>query len=231
MSRSVVSINQPAYLPWLGYFERIAKSDIHIVLDDVQFEKNSFTNRNKVRTKDGWCWLTVPLKTSGQFGAAIDTVEIADDPRWPKKHWETIKASYRRAPYFAAHEPFFSQLYGKNWTTLNPLLRESTSYLLAAFGIKTPIHYSSQMIADGKKDELVLQLCQAVGATVYLSGALGRNYLREPIFRAAGIEVQYQDYAHPQYQQGHAQFEPYMAAIDLLFNEGPNSLRILTHGG
>jgi len=224
----IVSINQPAYLPWLGYFHRIAVSDLHIVLDSVQLEKNSFTNRNKVRTADGWCWLTVPIKTSGLFGAlAIDTVEIDDRADWQKKHWNTIRQNYGKARYFADHASFFEELYQRRWTRLSDLCQAMTGYLLKAFGIRTPCFASSQMEAGGAKDELVLNLCREVGATTYLSGALGRNYLRERLFREAGIEVCYQDYVHPVYPQRGTPFLPYMAAIDLLFHCGPRSLEIL----
>lgn len=225
----IASINQPAYLPWLGYFERIAVSDVHVILDHVQFEKNSFTNRNRVRTSSGWSWLTVPVQTKGRFGhSAIDRLEIDNAGVWSKKHWATLRQSYAKAPYFRTHEPFFEQLYGASWENLGDLCRALTSYLLDAFGIATPLVFSSDLAPQGAKDELVLELCRKVGADHYLSGALGRNYLREGLFREAGVSVSYQDYHHPTYPQVYSPFEPYMAAVDLLFNCGPRSLEILT---
>jgi hypothetical protein len=228
----IVSINQPAYLPWLGYFHRIAVSDAHIVLDQVQFEKNSFTNRNKVRTGEGWCWLTVPVKTSGKFGdLSINSLEIADERPWAAKHWETLRLNYSKAPFFAQHAPFFEGIYARPWEKLSDLARAITAYLLEAFKIETKIYFASQMSALGKKDELVLNLCRELGATVYLSGPLGRNYLREELFREHAITVRYDDYHHPVYSQVYPGFEPYMAAIDLLFNAGPASREILLKGG
>lgn len=225
----IVSINQPAYLPWLGYFHRIAISNFHIILDHVQFEKNSFTNRNKVRTKEGWCWLTVPLKTKGRFGNLyINQLEIANDSRFQEKHWATIRFNYAKAPHFAQHAPFFERVYGQRWDNLIVLMRELTNYLLDAFGIKTPLLFSSEMKVEGKKDELILNLCRAVEAKIYISGPLGRNYLREDLFQEAGIKVVYHNYNHPTYPQVYPGFEPYMSAIDLLFNCGPNSLEVLT---
>lgn len=225
----IVSINQPAYLPWLGYFHRIALSDLHVVLDHVQFEKNSFTNRNKVRTKEGWCWLTVPVKTKGRFGdLAIHKLECADsEDHWTRKHWDTLRFHYARVPYLAQHAAFFEGVYQKQWLRLNDLLREVTEYLLRAFETTCPLLYSSEMGVEGAKDELVLNICRAVGATVYLSGPVGRNYLHEDRFREAGIEVVYHDYAHPAYPQAHPGFEPFMSAVDLLFNCGPESRRIM----
>jgi hypothetical protein len=224
----IVSINQPAYLPWLGYFERIAASDLHIVLDHVQYEKNSYTNRNKVRTKEGWCWLTVPLKTKGKFGdLAINKVEIDNGSKWADKHWKTIQSNYTRAPFFSDHKLFFEEVYSCEWLFLSELLREITTYLLSAFEIKTPIVFSSEMKSAGVKDELVINLCREVGATCYISGALGRQYLREEIFSENAIKVIYQDYKHPSYAQAFPGFEPFMAAVDLLFDSGPASRKIL----
>jgi len=227
----IVSINQPAYLPWLGYFHRIAAADVHVVLDHVQFEKNSFTNRNKIRTRDGWSWLTVPVKTAGKSGQLpINEIEIANDKKWGVKHWETMRLSYAKAPFFTDHAHFFESVYQRSWQKLIDLTSEINTYLLREFGIKTEIYFSSQMKASGRKDELVLNLCRELGATVYLSGPLGRNYLREHLFQDAGITVRYDDYDHPVYSQAHPGFEPYMAAVDLLLNAGRESLDVILKG-
>lgn len=227
----IISINQPAYLPWLGYFHRIAVSDIHVVLDHVQFEKNSFTNRNKIRTRENWCWLTVPVQTAGKFGQLpIHEIEIANEKKWAAKHWNSLRLNYANAPYFSQHSKFFEGAYSREWQRLGDLTREITAYMLDAIGIKTPLQFSSQMNVAGRKDELVLSLCRQLGATTYLSGMLGRNYLRENIFHSAGIAVRYDDYRHPAYPQTHPGFEPYMAALDLLFNTGPASLKIILQG-
>ncbi|MDA8164129.1 MAG: WbqC family protein [Desulfobacteraceae bacterium] len=227
----IVSINQPAYLPWLGHLHRIAASDCHIVLDHVQFEKNSFVNRNKVRTGNGSCWLTVPVKTKGKFGELpIRALEINNEVPWREKHWKTMAQSYGKAPFWQDHRPFFEEVYKQEWRLLADLCRTVTSYLLKAFCIATPLLSSSDMEPHGRKDELVLDLCLKAGAEMYLSGPLGRNYLREEIFAGRGIEVRYQDYIHPEYAQAFKGFEPFMAGIDLLFNHGPESHRILLSG-
>lgn len=224
----IVSINQPAYLPWLGYFHRIAVSDVHVVLDHVQFEKNSFTNRNKIRTAEGWSWLTVPVKTSGKFGELpINEVEISNEKNWALKHWQSLRFNYSKADFFGQHAVFFESIYARRWQKLAPLTGDITTYLLNAFGTGAKLYFSSQMKVSGKKDELVLNLCRELGATVYLSGPLGRNYLREDLFSSHGIEVRYDDYQHPTYPQVYPGFEPYMSALDLLFNAGPASLEII----
>ena len=225
----VVSINQPAYLPWLGYFERIARSDVHIVLDHVQFEKNSFANRNKVPDANGFTWLTVPVLTKGKFGKLpINQLEINPNNSWAKKHWRTIQMIYGKSPYFEAHEDFFGDTYRRGWRLLGDLSSHITSYLLEQFEIRTEIRYSSQMEVNATKSELVLEICQTTDATEYISGAVGRDYLETGKFSAAGIEVLFQDYRHPVYpQKGSGEFKPNMAAIDLLFNHGTNSRNIL----
>jgi len=224
----VVSINQPAYLPWLGYLDRIARSDLHVVLDDVQFEKNSYVNRNKVRTKDGWCWLTVPVQTKGKFGdLPINQLEVADDTMWCHKHYETFRMNYARADYFDAHAPFLTECYRRPWRHLLELMNFQSAYLRQAFSIQTPIVYSSSLSAAGRKDELVLNICRAVGATHYLSGPLGTAYIREEIFRDASVTVSYHRYSHPTYQQAFPGFEQQMTAFDLLLNHGPASKAIM----
>lgn len=226
----IVSINQPAYLPWLGYFDRIARSDLHIVFDDVKIERNtstSFTNRNKIRTAQGWAWLTVPIRRLDEPDDEIINRVQVDGSHWANKHLRSIVQSYSRAPHFAEHRDWLEGFYSRPQSHLAPLLRESTEYLLDALGIGTPLLYSSEMKVDGQKSELVLNLCKSAGASTYLSGPFGRDYLDVASFEAAGIKLKFDDYEHPIYPQLHAGFQPYMSVIDLLFNCGDASLQIL----
>lgn len=225
---TTVSINQPAYLPWLGYFDRILKSDIHVVLDHVQFEKNSMTNRNKIRTKEEWAWLTVPLRTKGEFGNLnINTIEIADQ-RCFKKHLQSLRLNYAKAPFFEEHFPFFEKTYAREWPRLNPLMNEITGYLFNALGSKTKIIHSADMGITSAKEDLVMDICKELGASKYISGPLGRDYLDRSRFEKEKIELYFHDYPHPQYTQTFEGFEPYMSVIDLLFNHGSSSREILT---
>jgi hypothetical protein len=227
----IVSINQPAYLPWLGYFQRIAASDLHVVLDHVQFEKNSYTNRNKIRTATGWQWLTVPVQTSGRFGnLSIRTLRVDNTTAWSRKHWAALQTNYAKAPYFPQYKPVLLSIYKREWTHLADLCRELTACLLEGFGIRTRLLYSSDLSPKGAKDDMVLGLCRDLGATTYLSGAMGRDYLHEERFQSEGIRVVYQEYAHPVYPQVFSPFESYMAALDLLLNCGPRSSEIALGG-
>jgi hypothetical protein len=222
----IVSINQPSYLPWLGYFQRIAASDVHVVLDHVQFEKNSFTNRNRIRTPQGWVWLSVPVLTSGRSAQKIQEVMIDNRVAWCRKHWRTMLQNYGKAPFFNEYGPFFEDMYAQRWEQLVPLIDRGTEFLLQQLYIETKIIRSSTLDVYGEKSDLVLQICQTLGADTYLSGKLGRDYLDESSFREAGIEIIYQDYKHPVYHQRYEPFESNMSTVDLLFNCGLRSSEI-----
>jgi hypothetical protein len=224
---------QPAYLPWLGYFERVATSDLHIILDDVQIEhggKTSFTNRNKLRTGTGWMWLTVPIRTKGQRQPMITEVRIDNGGNWRDKHWRSISQQYARAPYFPAYRTELQALYAREWPMLTPLLLHTTAWLRTQLGVTTPCVRSSELGVKGAKSDLILSLCREVGATTYLSGPFGRNYLDMAAFRHAGVEVVFHTYQHPSYTQLHGDFQPHMSALDLLLNHGPTSLEMLLTG-
>ncbi len=228
----IVTIMQPAYLPWLGYFHRISCADIHVVLDHVQIDKNSktkFANRNKIRIPQGWSWLTVPIKTKGKSGELeLNAIEIDQEASWAEKHWQTIKTCYAKAPFFKQHASFFEEIYSKKWLHLCDLNAAITEYLLRlAFQIETASLTSSSMNLTQQKDDLILEICLQLKATQYISGPFGREYLDEDKFKNAGVEVLYHDYNHPTYPQLFQEFEPYMSAIDLLFNTGPEAISIL----
>lgn len=224
---NIVSINQPAYLPWLGYYQRIGVSNTHIILDHVQFEKNSFTNRNKIRCSNGWCWLTIPLKTKNRFGKLqIKNLETAND-LWRKKHWTAICLNYSKAPFFEKYAPLLEEVYLGGNTDFFSFVDRINKIFIEQFDLKANILYSSDMNPEKNKSELVLELCLKAQADVYLSGALGIDYLDMEGFDAKGIKVIFQDYIHPVYKQLYSGFEPYMAAVDLLFNHGNKSKDIL----
>ncbi|WP_295102941.1 WbqC family protein [uncultured Candidatus Kuenenia sp.] len=226
-----LTIMQPAYWPWLGWFHRVAISDMLIILDNVQIDLNSrtkFANRNKIRTKDGWQWITVPLKTKGKFGNLyLNHIEVENNQRWREKHLSVIRHNYSKALFFKRHETYLMDLYSRKWKLLTEVANETTRYLLDALQIKTPLLSSSEMNVSGQKDEFLLNLCKAAGADTYISGPFGRTYIRENLFEASGIKVLYHDYKHPVYPQTYERFESFMSAIDLLMNCGDTSKNIL----
>ena len=221
----VVSINQPAYLPWLGYFDRIIQSDFHIILDDVQFEKNSVINRNKIVTDKKWSWLTVPVLTKGNFcSLEIDGLKIDNTSKWKKKHYKSLKNNYGKSKYFGEHENWFKNYYDKDWDYLYPLLEASTDYFMDTLEINIPRVRSSELNVKGQKSDYILNLCLEIGASTYLSGPFGRDYLKLNDFEKKGIHVVFHKYKSPKYQQLSSKFQYNMSIVDLIFNEGSSSL-------
>jgi len=229
----VISISQPAYLPWLGYFHRIATSDVHVVLDHVQFERNSFTNRNKVRSRAGPVLLTVPVATGRQGrNTAICDLEVINDTQWGRKHFETIRRNYSHAPFMHDYEGFLAEsIRDRRYLRMVDVLSATTDYLLEKLSITTPRHYSSSMNLTERKGALILEICRRFGATTYLSGPFGRDYLDLASFEHAGIALKFHDYQHPTYAQAHAGFISHLSIIDLLLNHGDGSRPILMGEG
>jgi len=224
-----VGIHQPMYLPWLGLFDRIYRCDIFVLLDNVAYSKDYFLNRNKIKTANGWSWLTVPVLTKGKFGQLIREVQIDNSTPWQEKHWKSIYFNYIKAPFFSSYgEILKKEVYERKWTYLCELSEKSLKLLLKFLGITTPIVKASELGVEGKKEDLLIKICQKIGADEYLSGPDGRNYLNLEVWKQKNIKVYFHDYQHPCYPQLHGGFEPNMSVIDLLFNCGPESLDILS---
>ena len=220
----IVSINQPAFLPWLGYFDRIKKSDVHVILDHVQFEKNSMMNRNRILAKSGEILLTIPVNTKGKFNnLVISNLEIANQ-RWIKKSLRAIQQTYCRHPHFKSYFPFVEAAFNKQYTRLFELQKELNNYFFGKLEIDTKIVCSSDMDCQCTKSELVLEICHELQASTYISGPFGRDYLDLESFEDSQIGVYFHDYEHPVYPQMNSlEFQPHMCILDLLFNEGPQS--------
>ena len=227
----IVSIHQPGYLPWYGLFHRLALSDLHIFFDSAQFEKNGFNNRVKVKTSQGGQWLTVPVLMKGRFGQSpISQTQINNNVNWRDSHWKTLLYNYSRAPYFKANSEFFRDLFSKEWLRLGDLNMYAVEQISAMLGIRCRFIKASQLNASGQKAELVLNLCKAAGASTYVSGINGRDYLNYADFKAAGIELRYQAFREPGYRQLHGEFAAFMSIADLLFNRGPESCETMMSG-
>ena len=220
----ILSAHQPAYLPWLGYFEKIQKADVFIYLDTVQFEKNSFINRNKIKTPQGGQWLTIPVKVKGHTNGTLIDTEVDDGQPWRSKHLKSIEMNYRKAPYFTECFPKIERLPWIPTNNLAELCWQQLNFWLTEFQIDTQIIRSSELDIRSKKSDLVLDLCKHFAAEHYLSGALGRDYLNENDFAVAGIKVEYQEFIHPVYPQRWGGFEPYMGIVDYWMNCGSGTL-------
>lgn len=228
----IVTIHQPEHLPWLGFFDKMRQADIFVLLDTTQFAKDDFQNRNRIKTTHGPIWLTVPVYKKGRSSQSLPETEICNDRNWRNRCWSLIEQNYREAPYFAEHKDFFAELYRQKWTWLVELNMVIIRYMAAQLGIKTQIITASELNVYEQGSTLVnFTICHKLGASVYLSGKHGRDYLDETPFHKHGIEVHYQQFEHPIYPQVGDGFVSHMSAIDLLFNCGPYSLEILGRTG
>ncbi|MDZ4861717.1 MAG: WbqC family protein [Candidatus Hydrogenedentes bacterium] len=222
----VCAIHQLHYLPWLRYFDKIERSDVFIVLDNIQYNKNGWQNRNKIKTSTGETLLTVPV--CAPLGSRLDEVRIDDTQPWRRKHWATLQQNYRRAPYFGRHETFLQSIYSREWQRLNDVNRVMLEYFASEMDIETPIVYSSELDVPGAGTERLVNLLQAVGAKTYYSGAYAlEEYLDIDQITDRGILLQLQDWHAPVYQQLHGEFVPELSVIDLILNCGPASRNVL----
>ncbi len=217
----VVSIHQPQYLPWLPYFQKVERSQVFILLDSVDFQKNGLQNRNQIKTAQGAHWLTVPVLQN--LGQKICEVQINEKVGWGKKHWLTIQQNYRKAEAFKFYAEDIEDIYSQNWSSLNELNIHLFFLMMGWLGIERQVKRSSEMKSEGKGSELVLNLCLEVGAKRYLSGTGGKSYLDEAAFLKAGVEIVYcpPDLPAP-YPQLHlkAGFLNNLSALDIILNCG-----------
>ena len=224
-----VAIHQPHYLPWLGYVAKWAAADVFVLLDTVQYEKNGWQNRNRLKTQHGPRWLTVPVRA--RFGTVIRDVPVDDAQPWPRRHLATIEQAYARSPYLAHHRDALHELYGRKWTHLGALASASAEWLVRRLGVRTPVRLASELGATSSDPTArLVEVCRAVGGTTYLSGPDGVKYVDRATFAAAGLTVLQQRYEHPEYRQAHGPFVPFLSALDILLMHGDHALSLLRAG-
>jgi hypothetical protein len=227
-----IAISQPAYLPWLGYFDLIDQVDRFVLLDSVQFEKQSWQQRNRIKTPSGLQWLTVPVVFRGRFGQRIQEVAIRD-PAFSRNHLRAIELNYRRSPFF---QQYFSELAQILQVCSGLSLRDLDQRLIEWFcrvlGIDTEILRSSELEGRGKRSELLVSLCRVLEADYYLSPLGSAVYLMDDLclFSQGRIKVEFHHYEHPEYSQLFPPFQSHASALDLIFNQGPASLSIVRSG-
>lgn len=212
----VVTIHQPDFLPWLGFFDRWAKSDIYIVLDDVQFLRRGWHNRDKVKTPQGVQWLTIPTRKKGRYDQLIREVEIDYSSDWRYKHLETIRMSYHKAPAFDLIFPGLEEIYQTAPKMLMELNLSLLKFAASKLGIRIPTVFASDFALMTKSSLRLLDLVQTVGGTVYLTGSGSVNYLDLELFVQAQVEVVIQEYPGQVYPQLHGEFVPGLSVLDYL---------------
>ena len=218
-----VAILQSSYIPWKGYFDIINDVDLFIFYDDVQYTKNDWRNRNKIKVAGGTSWLTIPV--SACSGELIGDVGLSDR-RWAGKHWKSFVQYYSRAPYFKYYRSFFEQTFlGERWDNLSQLNQSLIQHVAREFlGIKTEFRDSREYNATGAKLERLLDLLSKSGAGRYVSGPAAKDYIDEEAFIQAGVELVFKDYSgYPEYSQFHPPFDHSVSVLDLLFHVGPDA--------
>jgi hypothetical protein len=226
----IIGILQPGYLPWLGFFEQMYRSDIFVLYDDVQYDKEGWRNRNRIKTVNGVQWLTVPVLVKFSDRPLINDIRINNEVNWRKKHLTSIKQNYGKAPFFKDYNELFEEAYSREWDYLIDIDLYFIMRLGESLGMgEKRVIRSSTFEVKGERIERLIRLCKYFGADTFYEGAAGRNYIDEGAFLKEGVRVEFQDYQHPNYHQLYGEFIPNLSVIDLLFNHGRESLSILTN--
>jgi hypothetical protein len=225
-------ILQPSYIPWRGYFNQIWKADLFIFYDDVQYDKNGWRNRNRIKTSQGLQWLTIPVHTKGSVpeGTLINKINISWEKPWPLHHWRGIQFAYRNAPFFSQYEHYFSEIFSRKPKLLADFTIETTIEISRLLGIDHTQFIRSSEIPniEGARTDRLISILERVGADYYISGPSAKDYIEREKFVSAGIKLEYINYDYPEYEQLHPPFEGQVSIIDLMFMQGPNSLEFFT---
>lgn len=214
----ILSAHQPAYLPWMGYFDKIARADVFVYLDTVQFEKNSFINRNQIKTPQGALWLTIPIKTKGHTSASLVTTQIDESQQWRTKHLKSIELAYRKAPRFEECFPIVESLIKFSESNLADYCFHQLRFWLDVLAIDTRVVRSSQLPIKSSKSDLVLDLCRHFSASHYLSGKFGYDYLIEEDFLKSSVTIEYQNFTPEIYPQLWGTYTPNLSILDMWMN-------------
>lgn len=224
-----IAIIQSNYIPWKGYFDIIRSVDEFVIMDDVQYTRRDWRNRNLIKTKDGLKWLTIPVYVKGKFSQRIDEVKVVDN-KWADRHWNILIDSYGAAPYFFDFEKFVRELYMEAGhleylSEINSLFIKGINNLL---GINTVISSSSDYTASKDKNQRLIDICKKSGATVYLTGPLAKQYIDQQLFLENDIQLVWVDYnGYKRYPQQYGKFHHNVTILDLLFNTGQEATSYL----
>ena len=218
---------QPSYLPWLGAFEQMARADVFVFYDDVQYDKNGWRNRNRIRTHGdpGWSWLTLPVRLPHAF-TGLNDVQIDARVPWGRKHRRALELAYASAPHREELKRFFP-VFESSSTSLLDVAIQSTLILAGAFGLDREVARASELGVEGDRTGRLVEICKTLGATDYYSGKAAEEYLEVERFEREGIQVAFQEFVHPTYEQCHHPFVSHLSAIDALLCAGPARTRAM----
>ncbi len=222
----IITAHQPNYIPWLGFFQRMDMVDKFIILDNIQFTKKAFIHRNKIKTANGELLLTVPVKV--KLDTLIKDVVIDNTEDWQRRHWLSIKQNYKKAPYWDYLAEELEIIYSKEWIKLYDLNLEIIELIRNKLGIHTELIILSELNHDfGKKTDLLVNLSKHLNANTFLPGTGSKSYIIQEKFEKNKINLVFHNFNHPTYSQIYGPFIPNLSILDLLFNCGPDSLKIL----
>ena len=229
----IVAAHQPHFLPWLGYLDKLAKADVFVVMDDLQYEAQNFQNRQRVKINSGAAWLTVPLRRGAQNDRILDKLidnSASGRHHWQHRAWRTLEVHYGKTPFFKQYAEELRDVFTRRWERLIDLDLHMLDLARGWLGITRPITRASTLGLSGQKTDRIIDMCKKVGAKLYLSGSGGSNdYLDEAAVKDAGIGLMWQQFRHPHYSQRYSKvgFVSHLAFIDLLCNCGPEARQIL----
>ena len=222
----IVSIHQPEHLPYLGFFNKMSRCDKYVILDDVQYTKNNFQNRNKIISKNNQeIWLTVPVSIKNHTKKTIKDIKVANVGNWQKKYLKTIEQVYSKHKYFELYIDEIKGIICKDYTYLIDLNMDFICFFRNIFNISNELLFSSTLDINSFKSDRIVDICRVLDATVYLSGNGAKGYLNKDLFENENIKLVFQDYQHPTYESKN--FMPYLSSIDLAMNCGPGSEKII----
>lgn len=221
----LLSIHQPNYWPYPGLIGKIAHSDEFLFLTKVQLDKSSWQSRNRIRIKEGWKYLAVPVISKGKEEQKIKDTMISNQTNWRNQHLNAIKFAYQKAPYYKRYEPFIKDLYKRKWEYLADLDIHIMEYILEELDIRTKLIYDRDLEITGEKNELLIDICHQLGADQYMSNKGSENYVEIEKFNAEKIDHIYIDYKGVTYPQVYEGFEESLSILDMLMNCGPEMTR------
>jgi hypothetical protein len=221
-------ILQPSYIPWRGFFHQIAKADIFVFYDDVQYDKHGWRNRNRIKTSQGVQWLTIPVLSAGAVSGKIpiNQVRINWDRAWNETHLATLRQSYTHSPFFKNYEPLLQNFFGRRYNLLADFTIDTTIAIARTLGITNTRFVRSSDIKgiNGTKTDRLVSVLNSIGATHYISGPSAASYLEKQKLQEASISIEFMEYSYPAYPQLYPPFDPFVSILDLLFMTGDEAI-------
>lgn len=225
--RRLITAHQANYLPYMGFFEKISVSDAFVLVDDTQFVKRGpfgWIHRNQILGPNGKHWLTLPVKTHDRYHQLIREVEIDNSLPWRRKHWGSLEHAYKKTEFFESYSAGLREIYDQNWEMLLPLSKAVIEWVMDVLDIRKPITLASDYDIQGKGSDYVLELAQKSGASHYLSGMHGKDYLDLKVFEEAKMGLVFQDFTCLPYPQGDSkEFVSHLSIVDAIFHAGPEA--------